>query len=466
MWRGSWGDGVSVFGATMRTAKPRQTTREMLLLSLVVGYAFVVHFGVLFRVSVDRDSSGISTILAIAILILGLVPALFFILREPVYVLLVALLALLSFASGMSSPHVAQSLFQASQLGAYIVMSAAVAATIRDPKWLHRFWIGVIFGLAISAGLTIIDFLGILDVPRNNDLGISTLTSGGRVEQAGGFFFNRTAMAAVFVFGITGASILVIEHKHFLTRVKFAVAAGIGLLAIILTHNRSAVLSAAIAVLTYIVLSGRLRTIRKVKVLLGIVVAMIVCGILLWAYFPRHMAVYVEKLAFVSGSSVASESDESRIVLFKIAVRSLSVYPFGHGFTDVQYGLMESQRSSPHNIITGLLWGAGVLFIVWLPFFVFVVRQRLARALKVSAENVAISAHVDAVVYGLFAWLLHNMTHYSLSTGIVWVGLGLAMARYGEGVWVGSRRATRMPLESCTRWRPDESRTQDGYNRN
>jgi hypothetical protein len=365
--------------------------------------------------------------------VLGLIPAVVVVTRERVYQLLLILLVFMTVSSALSDATVMESLLRAAQLGFYVGLSAVVAATLHTSQWMHRFWMAAIFGMAISGMLTIVDFVGIWDVPRNNELGFSTQIGSGRVEQAAGFFFNRTGMAAVFVFSITGALIIAIANNNLAIRVKCGLAAAIGLIAIALTHNRSAVLSSVLAMLAYIVMSGRLGSVRRVRQLIAVAVAGFVCIGVLLIYFPEHVAVYVEKLAFVSGSDAASESDRSRFTLFMIAVKSLGVSLIGNGFTDVKYGLMESQRINPHNIITGLLWGAGILFIVWLPFFVVTLRSRVVRALKVVSHDRTTAVYLDAACYALLAWLLHNMTHYSLNTGIVWVGLGVILAQYGQG---------------------------------
>ncbi|MBL8225044.1 MAG: O-antigen ligase family protein [Chromatiales bacterium] len=406
----------------------RYSGRESALIVCALVYSFVVHFGVFFRLSADQDSLGLSSILASAIVLLGAVPAIVVVAREVIYRFLVALLAAVTVGAVTSSTGLSSATLNAAQFAFYIALSASVAACVRSPLTLRHFWIAASAGLMLSGALTLIDFYGFYDVPRNNELGISTETALGRVDQASGFFFNRSSMAALFVFTITGTLVLALGHGGLLFRLNMLIAGGTGFVTVVLTHNRSAVVGSLIAIAVYALRSSRFRGSKRVvglAILAGILIGF---GVLISAFFPEQLAVYTEKLAFVTSGEEASQSDRSRLELLKIAISSLTSYPFGHGITEIRYGLMQSDQINAHNVFTGLLWAAGVLFIAWLPPFLIVAVGRVRRIARFVAVSKGFAPYIDAIQYGLLAWMLHNMTHFSLNTGLVWVALGLMLS--------------------------------------
>jgi hypothetical protein len=213
-------------------------------------------------------------------------------------------------------------------------------------------------------------------------------------------------------------------------------AAGVSYLALFLTHNRSGVLGILLALFIYMLLDKSVNYTRKIRM---IVYASISFGFLLFIsfmYFPEHINVYLVKLTGylpgIGGDIKAEQrylqADYSRVYFFLTVMESLLSNPIGNGFSKIYsdaYGV-----SSPHNIITYLIWAAGVMAFVWLPVFIYQIRKHFRLGLLRVGTNKANETGIilaSAFQVGLLSWALNNMAHNSLSTGLAWMFLGLIL---------------------------------------
>ncbi len=147
--------------------------------------------------------------------------------------------------------------------------------------------------------MTVIDLIGVIDIPFCNEIEYDTKIAGERTTQASGFFENRPAMAAVYSIGITGCSVLGLRHPSTRHKLLFAIAAGLSLLALFLTHNRSGVLGSILATAIFVVVSNRILLSERLKMILGgSVMGVILLGVA-YLLFPEHLDVYFAKLGFL-----------------------------------------------------------------------------------------------------------------------------------------------------------------------
>ena len=162
-------------------------------------------------------------------------------------------------------------------MSCYVALAAVVSRTFLSQSQVFILWICIAVRLVLSAALTIVDFAGIVDVPYNNNLWLTTKIGVERVEQASGFFARRSGMAAIFSIGIAGSLVFALAHASLAVRLFFLMAGSTGLLCVFLTHNRSGVLGPLAVVSVYALLSPRFRGLRRI----GMLMASIVVGIVL-----------------------------------------------------------------------------------------------------------------------------------------------------------------------------------------
>lgn len=424
-----------------------------LLWPLLCAYAFSVHFGNLFRVSQEESVPGLSTLIALLIIIAGVTRALPVLVREP-FVLWILLMITWSGVAGAFVLEDAMAVsIDAGYLFGYLLMACTVAGMGMDGPWLRRFWMVMFLALGVSGGLTIIDYLGIVDIPFNNERGLVTAVGAQEVEQAAGFFPRRSAMAAVFSISITAAFVMVLVEEHTIRRLFIAGAGAVGLVCLLLTHNRSGVLSTAIVLALFVAISGRFRLAKRFRIALVAAALGALILVVMYLYFPQHLAVYAEKLAYLNPFSEAEvkETDYGRILILKTALGSLLDNPLGNGFSRIDVpGL---GPINPHNIVTAIIWATGILSLVWVPVTGSFLWSHVRRAIGRRVGRMQ-PIYVDAVVVAIGAWLLNNMTHYSLSTGLAWLLLGMLLVasrtgsriRAGRGMQSNQTVQDRQPL--------------------
>jgi hypothetical protein len=409
-------------------------------------YGFVVQFGSLGRFS-EGQSFGVSTLILATVVLIGARRALFGILTIPVLFILVILAVDLLLVGALKEDG------GLAQIPAFLVyvLGCAVASSVRwTPRSLTFVWTALALGLLGSAGLTIIDYVGIVQVPGNNNVETASKVGGLYVEQASGFFWSRSAMAAYFSISITGALILAASSVGVLRRVFFLGAGATGLVCLFLTHNRSGILGPLMIVGAYGLVSGRFRAHQRLAYLAKLaLVASLMIGLLVWL-FPEHLEVYLVKLGLSAGYEDVAGSDYVRVALAEAVFRSLLDNPMGNGLTLVQ---LTSRAMSVHNIFVQVVWAAGVFGILWLVAFFAALYFRIA-SFKVRPRHPA----YDASLWALGAWLLHGMTHNSLQTGLAWILLGVAISSYAAsmgGGWSGPVPAEKLdPVNPGPRLEP------------
>lgn len=394
-------------------------------------YAFCAPLGNLARFGSEEGGYGITTIILFAVILMNVGPVSYAMKRNRILFLLGLLTAWMGMASIFAS-NLAIAAGDLLQFALYVLFAAAAYRVNWTAEKVQRILLCFILGALLSSLITMIDFFGIVDVPRVNEgAGVYSDAGIGALLQASGPFFRRSAMAAYFALvipvGVQG--FLRAKTMSFRTRVLFlssAVAAG---LALFLTHNRAGLLGAiiAIGVINVSMAKSALRLIRLI-VLTLLVSATI--AFLLVTYFPKQVAVY-EALLHLSdkvadGSVNYAESDAIRYVFFKYVMSSLKENPVGHGFTHIT-GIPGHPDSDPHNMITQIIWAAGVFGIGWIIYFAASVINRIKRRFSTEALADPFSRLSLIIGSGLLGWLFCGMMHQILGNGMAWLFLGVLM---------------------------------------
>jgi len=410
----------------------------LLFFPLVCVYVVLVHFGSLFRFSAEENARGPSTYIVLALVALGIGRiARAFVTEKLIFWTLTALVIYVAVTTALL-PLPLAALNAPLEFAGYVLLAAAISRTRWRRSQISTIWILMAGGLLVSSSLTIVDYIGMIDVPYNNEATTSTTAAGLKVWQASGFFPRRSGMAAFFGLSITGSLVLALAHESFRARLYFLAAASSGLLCLFLTHNRSGVFAAIFVIAIYTLLSPRFKGSRRINILLG---ASVAGGLLLTVVillFPDHLTVYVAKLGFIGLADETWSSDRYRVDLFVAAIRSITENPLGNGFTKIS--LSSGLAMNPHNVVTAIIWATGIFSFIWLPLFAAAVYLALSGRLENRSDRAPLRVESDALTFALFAWLVGGMTHNILFTGLAWImfGLMLSIRHFGDPEHAGT----------------------------
>lgn len=394
---------------------------DWIIVALACVYAFILHFGSLFRFSNDEASEGVSTIVALTIIVFGVPRILRGLSAERLFQVLLFAISWSVLASAIIGYETHTALIEAIRLGGYVALSAVIMSTPFSPRAAFALWSSVALGLLASAVLSVVDFLGWIDIPGANSVQAATDVGSVSVDQAAGFFARRSAMAAVFSLSIAGCFVFAFRQARLQVAGFFFLCGMFGMLCLFFTHNRSGLLSPLIALAAYMWVTPIIPTGRKVLIgLAGLAVAVLVL-VGLSTLFPLQTEVYKQSLDIFDDRRDAEnvKSDLARVQLLKIALDSMAAAPLGHGFTAIAIG---TETMNAHNVITYIAWALGLMAI---PVFAAITMIVIARVRLHPGENP--TAHFDAGRWALLSWMLHNMTHNSIAMGLGWIALGVVL---------------------------------------
>lgn len=417
-----------------QTAAARRGSRSILdsfvVAPLLVAYVIAIFFPNITRFAGSELNVGVSTLIVIALIFIGPHRAFRAIAEERTLLLLLAFFAYLLIPTAFNAS--VSSAFRLGIMLIYVALAAVIARSELSPAQISRFWSTIALCAGLSSLLTVVDFLGIVDVPFCNEVTYDTKIEGERTAQASGFFEHRSAMAAVFSIAITGCAIVGLTDPSRLRQLVFLGSVLASLLALFLTHNRSGVFGSIFVIGLFTLISGRLRVAQRIRLLVtgGLI------GITLLAIasilFPEHVEAYLAKLGFLGLAEETWESDTVRIDLFVHAILGIADAPHGNGLTHIP--LYPGILMSPHNIITQVIWAGGVVALFWLPVFGLSVLLRLGIVSLSRVQRTTLPGFDhrlavlhDASLYGLLAWVLNGMTHQTLSTGLAWIVFGMLL---------------------------------------
>jgi len=400
-------------------------------------YFFIMVYGNAFRFSQEEAALGFSSVLILFIIAPKINKIHGPLFRHPVFLTILYLFIWCLMSSLFSGEGVLKAYIRLMMLFGYLFAAIAVyqmQLTEERIKFLvHTLCISIL----VASALTIIDYLKIYDIPYVNEVDITTKIGGERVEQAGGFFPRRSAMAAFYSIIIPTLMYYAFKIRNVKEKALMFGASGISFIALLLTHNRSGILGTIFALMLYLYFDKSTKLGRKISIFIYLP---IVFGIILYIIYmlsPETLDVYVMKLyRYMPGVSVDAreqvsqsviESDESRIYFFVSVMKSLLSNPIGNGFSLVF--TEKYNYKNPHNIITYIIWAAGLMAFIWLPIFMRQVYRnfslkRLRGKIDINQTNVT---YVAAFQVGLLSWAINNLAHSSLSTGLAWLYLGVVL---------------------------------------
>lgn len=405
--------------------------------SLLMLYAFLAPLGNLARFSTMEAGYGATTILLLLVVAINGLPSLRILLRDRLLFSLALLTAWMAMASFVS-PNFRGAIGGWVNFALYVLFACAAYRVNWTAATLYRLALFFVLGGFLSSSLTIVDFFGLLDVPRVNEGAAGyTATGLGAVLQASGPFARRSAMAAYFALVIPLAVQLFryVRAAPRLGRLFCVATAATASIALLLTHNRAGLLGAWLAVALMSLMTAR-SPMKFLRLLAsGAIVGMFVVWVLV-TYFPAQLVVYEALLqlsdAEAVGPFITRDSDQIRVMLFKHALRSLASNPIGNGYSLVT-GLPDHPNADAHNIITQIIWATGVFGIGWLFYFGGALVQRLRHLLTKDALKDPTRRYGIVLTTGLLGWLVCGMMHQILGTGMAWL-LGGALIKLSKAV--------------------------------
>lgn len=417
-------------------AAARPTFRDDLILrfsptiALIMAYAFLAPLGNLARFSEAESAAGTTTLILVCTVALNFVPSLQATLRNRMLFSL-ALLTAWMFVASLLYVDPLGALIQTSTFALYVLFACVAYRIDWTERLLQQLLVWFLFGAFLSSFLTIIDFFGIVDVPRVNEgSAFYTATSLGAVLQASGPFPRRSAMAAYFALVIP-AGVLASIYLPGLARSKkifLSVAAALSFVALLMTHNRAGLLGPIGAILAVNVLLSKspLKLIR-LFILMGVAVALV--GLLLDQFFHDQILVYEALLRIgdqpaAEGSFVTADSDKIRWVFFQYVVNSLRTNPVGNGFTLIT-GVPDHPLADAHNILSMIMWSTGVFGVAWLVYFSMSAFRRTRVSAARDPRVDPLARYAIVLVGALLGWALCGQMHQILGTGMAWLLLGV-----------------------------------------
>lgn len=401
--------------------------RRFLIYWSLVAYMCVVQLGSLFRLNAGGFELGLSTMLAGCIIALGFFSIDLRVAQSPLAVATGILVLLATLGAAFSPFNLVDRGRAHAELFLYWSLALVVASQFFSRAQTYGIVFASVAGLLIASSLTMIDFLGIKSIPRCNELDYSSVAmergTTRRVNQASGFFPLRTAMASYYSLSITASYFIFIYGRQRREKLIGVAAFLAGLACVIATHNRSASISSAVAILVFLLFRKEHDGTRQAKRWVLTLLAMSVIVSISIVFLGDHVRVYLSRTGYLFGhGDGARASDLSRFELFWYAIDQVTQYPLGRGMTKMQ--LSNGIRISPHNVVTAVVWAIGFSAFVWVPWFAYLMfRESLSRRGDVA----------NILSFSLLAWMLNNMMHESLSTGAAWVVFGLFLSVSANG---------------------------------
>ncbi|HEX2612105.1 MAG TPA: hypothetical protein VHO02_00735, partial [Fibrobacteria bacterium] len=401
---------------------PLAMFRNQVAFVLMALYVFMLPLGNLARFSEEESAFGFTTVLLPLILLLMLPSTILPLVRSKVFVILALLIGWMIVAS-MFAMEAGVAARDSASLVLYLLFAASVRYSVHKP-WRMVLLIAVYcLGAFVSSFLTLIDFAGIVDVPRVNEVTASTYTAGiGNVLQVSGAFPRRSAMAEYYGPIIAMSALMALSSMRLplLVRLMFVATAIASAISLALTHNRAGVMAAGIIVVAIVVVAST--SIGKLlKAMAVIAVVAVTVSVVITQAFPEVWAAYkvllgIEDTAY--GGAV-KESDELRVQLFWHAVHSLARNPVGNG-----YGLLTGltwdegwSEFDSHSNLTQVIWAGGLVGIGCLAALGWHIGRRSWRLLRRAKVDDPWRPVGIVLLGGVGAVVLVGLTHTTISNG-------------------------------------------------
>jgi hypothetical protein len=407
-------------------------TFELFSYWLICFYGFLIPLGSIVKFGSEEGALGASTIVLVLVLTASIKVGVSSMFRNETFLFLLLLILWMIFASFFSyDPYV--TVKNSLSLILYL-LAAAVAYNILKSE-ARVFWLLFSFCLGglISGSLTIIDFFGYYDIPGVNEEAIGTRTELGSILQATGPFARRSSLSVYFTMIITVGILFAVLQTGYSNSVRFYFfySAIICLFALLLTHNRSGMITSF--VVPFLVLFFISKSIfTKIKYILFAVFFAIVALQILHTFFPDVWYAYQALLQIGNVASTdvhLADSDQVRFELFLYSITSIFSNPFGFGY-GLMFGIVEFENGivDPHNIVTQVIWGAGLVGAILLMLIGWRIMGILRKLYIRRVEVIGSGGAIIIVFGGLISFFSIGMMHTVISTGIAWIFLGLFLS--------------------------------------
>jgi len=408
----------------------KHLTKDKIAFILICAYAFMIPLGTVFRFTSEEGSLGISTILLTFLVIVYIPTTVPILLKNKVFFLLLLLVLWFSLSTLFALDSVISGYKMLAILTVYIFFASTITKIHLPANRLKIFFLWLTIGMFFSSSLTLIDFLGVTDIPYANESNIYTQIGDENIAQASGFFPRRSAMAAYFTLIWPALFILINYFQGKLLKIYVVITCFTSLVILSLTHNLTGIIAIFITCSVYLLCGDHINLVKRMKRIVCAVLIILSFFCIVVTYFPDIINVYLFRLripTYVSGIAVEEvehqkESDNTRIFFLKHSLKSLVNNPVGHGYTKIwteKYGFKD-----PHNIITQIIWGAGIFSFIWLSLFACVI---INLTIKKNTLNKELFPYYDALRFGLLSWFITGMAHTIICTGLAWIFFGMLL---------------------------------------
>ena len=400
-------------------------SKDKILFFLVCCYFFIAPFGNVFRFGSQEGSLGIGTVIVLIVVLLTFIKSLSKFFIKKIWFTFFLLLFWLSISSLFGD--VKSAYISLLQLSIYILFAIGITHINFTPHRLKKLFLFTISALLISSTLTIIDFLGVVEIPFFNEFtaGVSIIGERFKIVGASGPFPRRSAMAAYYGLLLPLIMVYGFLEKEKAKKVFSFITFIVGMIAITITFNRAAPFAVILVALFFIIAGGGMKL--KLKIIFGIIFLSLLGFVAIQTYFPNQMKAirYKMNLTLQIGTYREEdlirqrESDRNRIYLLKESLGKIAENPIGYGLTKVEM----SDRSSvmnAHNNITQIIWGTGVFGFFWLILFGVQIFNIFKSKLKGPYY-----IYYECIKYGLLGWFLVSITHTNWGIGIMWALFGI-----------------------------------------
>lgn len=401
---------------------------QNLSFKLICLYSLLTPLGMLVKFGKEEGSLGITTFILLTILFITLKQAIKNIFKSKFYVSLLFLIFWLIFASIFSYNPVL-TLLSGSTLILYLFSSTISFEIINSEKKLYFVFLFFCLGGLISSSATIIDFFGIIKIPGVNEIEVGTNTELGSILQASGPFARRSSMAIYFTMIITIGILFptIMKNISKSSRVLFYSSSFTCIVALMLTHNRSGIVSAIFISFITLFLYSR-STIKKIKLIIYVLFIFLAILYFIINYLPDVWHAYQALLRIgdvASTDTFLEESDALRFELFKHSFASIFYNPIGHGYSLISdLSQFDDGLIDPHNIITQIIWGAGLVGIIWLIYFAWNFFQLTTPIIFYKKRHNSSNKEIFVLIGTLASFFVIGMMHTVISTGMVWIFFG------------------------------------------
>jgi hypothetical protein len=416
-------------GTTNAVESERSNLRLSTTHALLMIYAFFAPLGNLARFGSGETEFGLTSVVLGVALIINLIPLLITTVKNRALLSLIVLACWMAI-SGLLSDDLLEAYTQLAGFLVYVLFAGLTLSVNWPVTRIRRLLFSFMLGGLISSALTLIDWSGLVNIPGVNELSIATQTELGSVMQASGPFGRRSAMAAYFALLIPIAILSALYVKSLSTRVRlfFATTGLCCAISLILTHNRAGLLGGLTAIGAISLYLARSPA-RLARALLAGAAGVLGFGWLIATYLPAQFDAYRALLnvgGVASTDAFLAESDKLRLVFFERTITALASNPIGHGYTMLN-GIPGFERIDPHNMLSQIVWAAGLFGLLWIVYFGRLVFRRCKPVFDRESSADPVYQYGIAIGGGLLGWFFCGMAHTIIATGVSWLLFGILL---------------------------------------